>query len=528
MIRLFKSIVFISLTTFAGCIPANHGHRSEPHVLRIADWSEPSSLNPLLAHDQDSIGLSLLFCQTLVGISRGNAIVPVLVTRVPSRANGDISSDGRTITYHLRSGLRFADGVPLRSSDVAFTFHAIMDPRNPIQSQDAYRRIISLTTPSATTVVIKLRAPWNAAVRELFAESDYAFGILPAHAFTTTVLQGSVWEQNPFGTGPFRVTRWARGDRIVLEPNQFFSPKPKLSRIEFRMIPDLNSVIIALRTGEVDAARLPPIFAAQIRSEPELQVLSTPINGADYLSLQTAAAPTSELRVRQAIAYAIDAPKIARALHTSGAPSAAFLPPTFAWHDNDLKPASQSLQRAEQLLDAAGWKKIGARREKSGVRLEVLIVAQAGGSGAFAAILQRELATAGIAADIKLFPASSFNGVDGPLRTGRFNIAAEGWIGGADPEQSVAFACSQIGPNGANISRFCDARFDAAYADQMSVSSDRRRASDFRTMQRIIYAEAPIIPLTYTHYFDAENIRVTGFARNMLGYPVKPEIWDAR
>ncbi len=148
----------VSCTRFA----AQHA----AHVLRIADPSDPSSLNPLLAHDQDTIGFDLLVVQTLVGLSRENRVVPVLVTRVPSRSNGDVSRDGRTIVYHLKHGVRFADGQALSSADVAFTFRAIMDPRNPVQSQDAYRRVAALLTPDPYTVVVRLKAPWNAAVRE--------------------------------------------------------------------------------------------------------------------------------------------------------------------------------------------------------------------------------------------------------------------------------------------------------------------------------------------------------------------------
>lgn len=497
-------------------------------MLRIADWSEPTSLNPLLAHDQDTIGLDLLVVQTLVGLSRENRLVPILVTRVPSRVNGDISRDGLTITYHLRPEVRFADGTPLRSSDVAFTFRAILDPRNPVLSQDAYRRVASLGTPDAHTVVVRLRSPWNAAVRELFAESDFAFGILPAHAFATTELQRAPWERRAFGTGPFRVAQWRRGDRIILEPNPYFSPRPRLARIEVRMIPDLNAVTIALRTGEADVARITAAEVPQVAGLPGLRVTPTAINGTDSLALQTANRPTDDARVRRAIADALDVPDIENAFHRLYVPAGAFLPPVFPWHDGSLRPIVRNAAESARLLDSAGWRVQGGRRAKNGLPLQILIVTEAGESGVSATIVQQQLESAGIDARIKTFPASSFNGPDGPLRTGRFNIAALGWIGGADPEQSVTFACSQRGPDGNNVSRFCDPRFDAAFRDQATTPDDRRRAADFRTMQRIVYAELPAVPLDYIQYFDAAGVRVSGFARNMLGFPVNAESWDVR
>ena len=160
--------------------------------------------------------------------------------------------------------------------------------------------------------------------------------------------------------------------------------------------------------------------------------------------------------------------------------------------------------------------------------LDVLIISQAGLEGRTPAIVQQELSAIGIHAAIKTFPASTFNGPDGPLRTGRFNIASQGWIGGGDPEQSVVFACSQIGPNGNNISHFCHRHFDEAFANQMITSDDRKRADDFQTMQQIVYDQMPSIPLDYVRWFDAVNVRVSGFARNMLGYPVDAQTWDVR
>jgi len=513
--------------TLAACAACARVGTARPHELRIADISDPSSLNPLLAHDQDTIGFDLLWVQTLVGLDARNRLVPVLVTRVPSRANGDISADGRTIVYHLRRGVRFADGKPLTSADVAFTFRAIEDPSNPVESEDAYRRVASLTTPDAHTVVLRLRAPWNAAVRELFAQSDFAFGILPAHAFGGTAMQGAPWEAHAFGTGPFRVTEWRRGDRAVLEPNPYFSPRPRLLRIELRMTPTYNGALIGVRTGELDLGRVGTEQAAAPTAG--VRIVSTPINGLDSLALQTKNAPTDDAAVRRAIALALDVPVIERAAHGLYKDAAAFLPPVFPWSDAALRPIARDSAAAGAVLDRAGWRLQRGVRVKSGVPLEVLLVRQELGQGPGSeAIIQRQLADDGIRVTIKSFPSSTFNAPNGPLRSGRFNMAAQGWIGGADPEQSVVFACDQVGPNGNNLQRFCDPRFEAAFVDQAVTPDERERERDFIAMQQIVYDRLPVVPLDYLRYFDAEGPRVAGFARNMLGYPVNAESWDAK
>ncbi len=256
-------------------------------MLRIADLSDPSSLNPLLAHDQATIGYDLLFCQTLVGLDAQNQLTPVLITEIPTQRNGGISADGKRIVYHLRRGVRFADGIELTSADVAFTYRAILDSRNPVLSQDAYRRIASLQTPDRYTVVLRLKHRWNAAVSELFAQSDFAFGILPAHAFKDTELLQASWENHAFGSGPFRVVQWRRGDRIILEPNRYYSPAPKLKRIVLQMIPDVNAGLVALQAHDVDVA---PVYPDQLNvasHAPGVKILRTPENATVWLTMQT-------------------------------------------------------------------------------------------------------------------------------------------------------------------------------------------------------------------------------------------------
>lgn len=483
-------------------------------MLRIADPVDPPSLNPLLAHDQLTIGYDLLVCQTLVGIDASNRLVPVLITRIPTRANGDISPDGTRITYHLRRGIRFADSKPLTSADVAFTYRAIMDARNNVLSIDAYQRIASLSTPDPLTVVIRLKSPWNAAVTRLFAQSDFAFGILPAHAFSSTLLQRASWEQHPFGTGPFRVTQWQRGDRIVYEPNPYFHPAPKLARIVLRIIPNTSAAFDALRAHDVDLAPLYPSMLAQAQGLRDIAVHRTPENAALFLSLLTSRPPASDVRVRQAVAYALDMKTIADAYRHAYEQAGSFLPPVLAWHDSSIQPYPHDIEKARSLL--------------GGKTFDALLVVQSEEPllTRIATVVQQNLAQAGIRVSIKEFPTSLFNAPEGPIRNGRFTLALDGWLGGADPEQSVVFTCNQATLNGSNISRYCNPRFEELFRDQERTASTARRAADFRAMQRLIHDDVPVIPLYYETYVEGISTRVHGFERNMLRFPVAPETWS--
>lgn len=505
----------ICAVLLCGCGSQSGTRSGEAGVLRIANLTDPPSLNPLLAHDQATIGYDLLICQTLIGVDASNRLVPVLVTRIPSRENGDISPDGMRITYRLRHGVRFADGKPLTSADVLFTYRAIMDPRNNVLSLDAYRRIASVAAPDPYTAVVHLKAPWNAAVSRLFAQSDFAFGILPAHAFSGTRLQGAAWEQNPFGSGPFRVAQWRRGDRIVLERNPYFRPVPKLQRIVLRIIPDAGAALNALRAGDVDVAPVYPDQLAQAQNDRNIRIVRTPENATFWVTLQTSRPPANDAKVRRAIAYAMDLNEIARAYHNAYPPAAAILPPVLAWHDAAIRPYPHDLRKARSLL---GGKKV------DGV---LVTVSEAPLYNRIGTILQQQLAQAGIRVSIKRFSAALFNAPEGPIRNARFTLSIDGWIGGADPEQSVVFLCDQVGA-GDNISRYCNPQFDALFRDQERTPSASRRRRDFISMQRIIHDDLPVIPLYNETYFEGTSPRVHGFARNMLRYPVAPETWSVQ
>lgn len=522
-------LVLIAVT--AACARRSEIGIGPPHVLRIAYAGDPGSLVPFLAIDQEIIAIDTLFCQTLVGLSADNRDVPILVTRIPSRRNGDINPDGTRITYHLRHGVRFADGVELTSADVAFTYRAIFDARNRATSVEPYRRIASLKTPDRYTVVIRLRRPWNAAVRTLFAQADYVYGILPKHAFGDTAVVGSPWENMPFGTGPFRVKTWLRGDRIILEPNPYYKPRPKLRQIVLRIVPNLNSNFIALQSRLVDVSTLTAENAVAAMQISGIRVLRIPENATRLLYLQTQAVPTNDVRVRMAIAHALDYGALAGAWRNQYPAATSFLPPPIVqWKSVAIPAYRHDPGLAGRLLDAAGWRLRDGTRSKNGTPLGGLIGVNSEDpiNVRIATLVQAQLASAGMQFSIKANPVRVWFSPDGLLRNGKAAIAGETWVGGSDPEQSLNFRCVQAVKGDENHSFYCSKRFEALFDDQTSTASLAQRESDFNAIQVLIHNDVPVIPLYYEDRLLGVSDRVTGYRLNMLWIPVNVEAWDAR
>ncbi len=498
------------------------------HELTIARSNDPASLNALFVSDQADMDLAQLYAEPLIGLSPQNALIPLVASRVPTVENGGVARDGRTVTYHLRHDERFADGTQLTSADVAFTYRAIMDPRNPIGEMQPYRIIERLDTPGPYTVVLHFRRPWSAAVSELFAVSDVVYGILPAHAFTSTDIYHAAWNEHPFGSGPFRVVAWKRGDEIVLEPNPYARRKPHLHRLVLKIVPDRSTALILLRTHAVDVLDyLENRQVAQARMLSDVYLVRTGKNNFGYIAFNTQRAPTNDLRVRRALTEVIDRSVIARkALYGHWPLATTEIPPVMWAHDPSISPPFYDPKCAGRELNAAGWKLRHGWRIKGGVPLEVDFAYLSGGC-TVCPIVQSNLASIGVQAVSRAYSSTVFSNVpDGVYYGGRFNLVIYGWVGGSDPEQSEFFTCDRRAPNGPNGQRWCDPQYDQLFLEQSRLFDRSARRAIFARMQRIVSDAAIFAPLVYPGAFSAINPAVRGWEPNMLYEFSNSEDWD--
>jgi len=506
VLRNARALLALVLIVIAGCARSGGGWGT-PGEVRIGFLGTVYTLDPLIAFGQHLIDLTQLYAQPLVGIGPDSRAIPILCTQIPSVRNGGISRDGLTITYHLRH-VRFADGVPFTSRDVAFTYRAILDPRNPITEAAPYRRIAALETPDPYTVRIRLHTPWSGAVYELFAASDYIFGILPAHAFhdDTDLAHAVAWNNKPFGTGPFVVTQWNRGDSLVFEPNPYAWQKPKLHRIIVKMIADDNTAYVNLLAHAIDYTDITFDQVAQAKNEPGIALVPIPRNNVDNIEVQTERVP--DLTVRRAIAYAIDRDTIAKTVyHGESALATTEIPSLFPQHDASIKPLPYDPARARALL--AG-RHVSAR---------IAFNLSQNTYKNVATLVQANLRAVGIDATLEgaapslLYAPPAEGGI---LYDGKFDLEVGGWYGGLDPEASEMWLCANRAPHGPNASRWCDAQYDAAFAAQQRTLDPVARTKQFWIMQRRIASQLPMIVLVERTDFAAVNPALRGFAPNML------------
>src|SRR5471030_1628361 len=229
--------VLAALLTVAGCSPRKTVVAPAVSTVRFDIPSDPTTLNPLFAHvDANSVEqqLARLAFEPFIDVDERGRQIPVLLARVPTLANGDLSHDGRIITYHLRRNVHWQDGPLVTAHDVVFTLHAITDPNNPVRSREGYERITRVEQLDTSTVRVTLDAPWAPAVATIFSYGTAPQYVLPAHLLENkTELAQNAFNGAPVGNGPYRFRTWQRGERLIYTRNAaYWRGVPAVERLD--------------------------------------------------------------------------------------------------------------------------------------------------------------------------------------------------------------------------------------------------------------------------------------------------------
>ena len=217
----------LAACTKVGTESAGNGTTSNPWtqhgVLRMANLSEPDTLNPIIGNQQIDSDLAMFWGGFFFNYSDKNEFVPELATELPTLANHEIASDGKTITYHLRHGVLWHDGKPFGADDAIFTWHAIMNTNNNIGSTVGYDLITAIDKLDDYTIRVHLRTAWSPFVATFFNQSGNPFPVLPAHLLAGMHdINRAEFNSAPVGTGPFVVQHWQRGSKIVFLANPHY------------------------------------------------------------------------------------------------------------------------------------------------------------------------------------------------------------------------------------------------------------------------------------------------------------------
>lgn len=501
--RTIAGVLLLATLTACGNARDVTGAGFEHAVVRVAIPRDPATLNPLISETNDELSIEAAVFDGLLKFDAKGQLVPDLATAVPSRANGGITADLKTITYHLRRGVAWQDGSPFTSGDVAFTYRMFVSDRVASPLRSSYVQVASLDTPSPYTVVAHLRKPSFGVISQIFvAGSGF---IVPEHILRgVNDIRRSSFNASPVGTGPFAVTRWDRGDDIHLVANdRYFEGRPRVQGLLLRIVPDPVTRAQLATTGAVELASVDQSEVSSLKAVPGIRVVRTLARSVFYLDLNTRRSPLDKRALRRALAAAVDRPRLASIL--GGGVQAA----------NSLMPGDRRCTKVAGPAEAI--------RSRGGGPLSVQLTYASGPKMEHLALVLRQAwKSIGVEATLRPLPFALLYGEGGAVAAGRYDVAIDGF-GVADPGGIAPLVASEsIPPKGFNFSRYADPDVDRWLVMADGTDDERKRARLYAHVQDALCRDVPVIPLFWDTHTYALNTRLHGFAPG----PISSDFWN--
>ncbi len=499
--------------------PGRAGERNPwtvPGVLRVGADEEPDGLNLMFAHSAASDEISGLLFSFLLRYDRNGNYVPDLATAVPSLRNGGISRDGKTIVVHLRKGVVWADGAPLTAADWLFTYRAATNPRNNVKTRYGWDAIASATAPNPYTIVIRLKRP-DVTAFGILAMGGAGYPPLPAHLLASLPdLNSADFNSKPLSSGPYVLQSWNRGTSLVFVPNpRYFRGPPKLKEIDWKIVPDVNTLFNQLRTHEIDV--YPGVNAnsvPQLGSITGIVVKKQLLANWRHLGINTARPLLHDVRVRRAIAEAIDWKRIDDTVyHGINRLAVSDIFPE-SWAAPALPPYPYDPVDARRLLAAAGWElQRDGVLHKGDAAMRVTVSATVGHqeNEQSEVLMQSMLKPFGIDLQIRNYPANLMFAQNGPLYTGKYDLEWSIETNGPDPDNAGSWNGAFVPPKGANTSWLDDPIVNATSSATERTFDQPRRKALYQIEEQRLRQLVPAVVFTWETGYTAMNADVKNF-----------------
>ncbi|UCH27483.1 MAG: hypothetical protein JSV66_07560 [Trueperaceae bacterium] len=472
-------------------------------VLRAGLDVDAGTMDPRLARDTSAERMQDLIYNGLIRLD------PQVVPQPDLALSWEFTSD-TTLVVNLRSGVVFHNGQPFTAEDVVYTYTTLIDENFGSPRRSLYTPINSVEAVDDLTVQFNLAHPYAPLLQYLDK------GIVPHEAASSL---GADFGDNPIGTGPFSLESWEKGNRIELVANdQYHFGRPAIDRISVSVIPDNNVRLLALESGDLDFIHspVPPQDLERLRAEGELVVEQTTALGYTYLNLNTANPILSDVRVRQALAHLSDRDTISEVIFFGmDQPGASFLLPNTFYFSDQVTTYDYDLERAEELLTAAGWVDSDGDgvRDKDGQPLQLELTTNIDPNRQqILEFLQGEWAQAGIDASVRVYEWPSYIG---DVIAGNYDVGLIGWLLLTDPDRATFLQFRSDG--GSNYGSYANAEVDRLLNEGRLVTDPEGRKAIYEQVAQQITGELPYIFLLYQGYVALHDQALEGYVLHPLG-----------
>jgi len=460
----------------------------------------PSIINPAITAVISSYAAGTPVYNALTHIDAKGNITPELATA------WDISPDGLTYTFHLRQGVTWHDGQKFGAADVKFSLENANGKLHP-WGRGAFRAVERIETPDDATVVLHLRQPSAA----LMLGTDSACGlILPKHIWDGSDILKNPHNLAPIGTGPYKFVEMLPGDRLRYARNEtyFVAGQPYFDELVFRIIPDPAARVAAFENEEVDTIymnALPFSEAPRLGAEPGVALKRTNLRGAGFMGIfNVREKPYSDVRVRQAVAHAIDRGFIRNNVDKGFTiKMLGPVPPASPLYNTALQDYEHDPALANKMLDEAGYP-----RGANGIRFGFNFLWPAADAGVtrMADVIRQNLAAVGIEAHLQPLDRAALT-QKGYIAL-QFDMICESYGLGPDPDIGVERLYNShniFNPPVpyTNVSGYRNPEVDALFDKQRVQLDPTARKQTYDRIQELIWADVPVLPM---FAYDGPNI----------------------
>ena len=470
---------------------------------------EPSNLIAMVAGDSASSAIAGNIFNSLIKYDENLNYAPDLAE------SWKISNSQKTITFTLKKNLKWSDGAPLTSEDVLFTWKLITNPTTRTPYGSDYQLVKEASAPDALTFKITYASSYAPAL-----DTWTALHILPKHILKDEDINKTFFSRKPTGSSYYKLDEWISGQQVVLKAsNNSTSGPPSIEKLISRIIPDTSSQFLELTADNIDLMNINPIqyqrvFPARKDLQQKIALYKELGNGYTYLGFNLKKAPFNDIRVRQALNFAIDKDEVIKGvlLGLGESISSPYKPGT-RWNNPNLSPYPYKPKKALELLSEAGFiKNKDGLLVKNGKPLKFEIITNQNKQREMTAVLiQRRLQEIGVEVSIRVIEWASF--VNRFIKTGDFDVVVLGWGLSLDPDQFNIWHSSQQGPGQFNFLGYENKKVDKLLELGRKELNPQKREKIYHQFSKYLLEDSPIVYLYAGYGLSAVHKRVKGIKK---------------
>ena len=501
---IFAVAFILTALLFVGCT----ARARDPNTFIIATQGGPRSLDPTLTNDSASSEIMVQVYDTLFNLDF-DTLEPIPSLAESYAFEYDAFGNLTLLRIFLRRGILFHNHDELTAADIKFSLDRAMV--SPHISHIA-GEIIGTEIINDHEVLVSLSAPFVPILNNL---AHTALSIVNKRAVTE---MGDAFGQHPIGTGALKFVNWVRGSRIELTRwDYYWGETPRIENVIVRYINDAETMLLELETGGVDLIlNVSPQNIARVESNPNLQMLRRRDLAVSYIGFNMQRPPFDDLRVRQAVAYAINIDDIVDNVGSGFGIRARGPLSSVVWASAaDILPHQEyNPDRARQLLAEAGFPNgftVGIYTNETQGRIDI------------AQIAQNMLARVGITLEISILEWAAYLDM---LDRGDQQMFILGWVTvTGDPDYGLEIFHTRSFGQGGNNARFSNVEVDRLLDAARRETNPALRYEMYIEAQRLIHAEVPMIYLTEGETRIAARANVRGFQINPAGHHPFWTVW---